>query len=593
MSCNFTAQELLQVIKNPGSIPGFVRSGWDEAAMEANPYYPHNEFIFKIFIGSTAYRFDFFISFDNGNLLNFDDIVSERGRLQVWLNDSNNEDFSDLPFVPVNEQYGELWDRSGKCYWSGFVDSCVRVRVDGQRADLSVLGLYKLEMKSLYSELERDPNVEIEFDNVTFGVALRNAILRYAPIFDVTGIPLDLGGTQPKIKWLGRSLAEILNLVCSITGTSYTITPDTHLITVNTKDTLFAQTGIVLTDSTVFDMTEAICPVNNLEISTDTSNMKTEIEFHYYEKYTRGLVDVGLGDTAVLGVGTFWDGREPGGKFYLKNFPNDVYTIKENQSAYPAQTLEITPAYTGADATGQEYVWTGVKSRIKYQSDTAVRTLAAIRGGTDNGLFKMNVHDDQNEYFSDQALLQAIALLTLSEPQIKGGIKTNNEFLRTINLRAGMGLTANLPITYGFDGLIMFYKITWKANGTVIPAEETPDGLERPGFDIDIRFSRTMTNQQAQMRSLLQKAQRTKIADDGVIEYYIDFSELLAIKTCYHVKETEKLLCYTNSKTGYTTNPVKVTWTTGGRHKPVKKLLVTNSRNGYTTNPVKVIWTKG
>lgn len=596
MGCNFTSAELLQVIPNPALIPNFVRPDWDEAAMDADESFPHTEWLLKIFIGGQAYRFDFFLIDEKSRRLNFEDVVAEKSRLVFWLNDSKNDIRSDLPFIPPDEAYTELWDKSGHCYYSGFIASVFKEEIMGQRPDLTVLSVIKVEVKSLYGELERDP-IEVEYLNATPGIALKNAIKQYAPIFDVSEIPIDLGAEQPSIKWVGITLSQALDRVCSLTNSTYIIEPDTHKIRIGSKDAAFAQTGIQLTDANVFQIGGLLSRPEDLTIGRDVSQLKTQIVFHYYEKFSRGTVDVGNGDSAWLGHGatpqTFWDGRKTGGKIRIKG-ATDVYTVNDNQSAGVVQTLICSPAYTGADATNQEYIWTGEKTKIVYQDEQARRTMASIRGGNDNGKFTMNVHDDQNEYFPWEAIQQAQALIAMSQPGTKGSLKTGNDLLQQLPLRAGMGLTADLPLTYGFQGNLTFYKIVFKSNGTRIDGSERADGLARPGMDIELVFTQTYTAFQAQMRQLLQKSQRTKISDEGNIDDVVDIGELLAIKTCYHAIDYENVeLCRTNSRTGYTAAPPGLFFTAGGRAFPILQICQTNSRFGYTSSPGRKVYTAG
>lgn len=535
-ACDFSASELLQFIPNPALIPNFVRYDWDEAAMIADPWIPDNQWIFKIFIGTTSYRFDFFIiDQKGGRSTTIIDPLGERGLLTVYLDNSHNYDRSIWAFMPVSEMYCELWDKSGTCYFSGFTSDPIVEQIQAQRSDLTFMSIMRLDCKSLYSELEREP-IQFELASATLGVALKKAIKRWAPIFDVSQISDTLGIAQP-IKWLGITLSVVIERVRAVTDTVMIIEPDTHIIHFVSRNSVVANTGLILDDATILDQFGAA----NFKVSRDTRFLKTSILFDFNEKYSRGTVDVGVGDSAILGHGsppqTFWQGRKPGGKIQV--FPGEeVYTVNLNESSDDAtQTIRISPDYapvSAVDATDAAYIWTGEKKKIRYDNDTAIRTMQSIRGGGDNGRFVMEVHDDQNAYSLSEAVQQAAALLAMAEPQQQGYLKTDNSVLQVLPLRSGAGAYANLGKTFGVTGMLTFYKITLKANGTVIYPSERQDNLIRPGLDIEIDLTQTFTSIQAQYRGLLQKMQRTKVSDEGEIEEITNLSSLLAIKTCYN-----------------------------------------------------------
>lgn len=480
----------------------------------------------KIFIGDTAYQFNYFYASETMELTS---TFGERGTAKFVIHD-NDPEGTILPFTPTEELSIEIWNvGEDYLYFRGFIRE-VDADLLEVRTDLTEAANYTITCTDLFHELERNPITKL-YENKKLGFIARDIITRYTTL-DASDIDSQLGFTVESYPISAKMPSQVLQHIMELTNTTYIIDPLTRKIQLTTKDSAEVRFPVSITDTNVYDYFDR----DTFKLRRQTDTIKNQIEFWFTEKYSKGTVNVSNGSNIVVGYGgvpeTEWDDLPAGLEFKLAA-SDAVYTVDKNNSAGLTQELRLSSAFGEANASDQAYELRGNRRRVYVSDETSIGLMRTLRG--DSGIFTHVVSEDNNFFTFAEARRFASALLSLSQPLPKGSGDTYTSAWGFQPLRAGMVLPVNLPQSKRFVGDIVVNKLIIKDEGGLVDPEDNPFGQTHPYCKIRFDFSATFTQAQAALRKMMQDARKVKVNLEEIqIEDYRRVQDTLVVKECLH-----------------------------------------------------------
>lgn len=520
-SCVIDINQLYNGLNNPATSSNFLNPNYVE------PDGPGCAWSIKIYYNNTAYQFSWFYSSQSMEITS---VFGERGSAKFVIDDYDEES-SILPFVPVEEQYIEIYNfTEEQLYFAGYIRD-VQARLLAVRSDGSEACEYTLTCTDLFHELERKP-VRKVYTNKKLGFILRDVIKRFTTL-DASAIDSTLGITVASYPINAKYPSQVLTNIAELTNTTYFIEPKTRRLWLLPRDDGGATFPTSITDENLYDYFDR----DTFSLRRQNDAIKNQIEFWFDERYDKGTVNVSHGSATVLGFGspplTDWDDLPANLQFKLKN-SDAVYTVQKNNSGGGAQDLTLSSVYAETTATNQPYELRGNRRRLFVSDEESIGLMRTLRG--DDGIFTYVVSEDQNALTWDEARRFASAMLALSRPLPQGQATTYNTVFPYFPLLAGKVLGFSLPNSKHFIGNVVIQQIIIRDLGGQVDEADFPGGETHPLLQIDFIFTATLTQAQTQMRKIMQDLRKVQVnADDKAVEDYRRIAETFALKDCVHI----------------------------------------------------------
>ena len=520
-SCSIDINQLYSSLNNPATSSNFLNPNFVE------PMEPACAWSIKIYYNGTAYQFSWFYASQS---LQISSVFGERGSASFVIADYD-EDQSILPFIPVEEQYVEIYNvNEDYLYFAGYLRD-VNSRLLAVRADGSEACEYTLTCTDLYHELERKP-VRKVYTNKKLGFILRDVISRYTTL-DASDIDSTLGFTVDSFPINAKYPSQVLTQIAELTNTTYFIEPATRKLQLLAKEDGGASYPLTITDDNLYDTFDR----DSFSLRRQNDTIKNQIEFWFSERYDRGTVNVSNGSNIVTGHGsppeTDWDDLPANLQFKLAG-GTAIYTVQKNNSSGATQELRLSSNFAESTATNQAYELSGNRRRLFVSDEESIGLMRALRG--DDGIFTYVVSEDQNALTWDEARRFAAALLALSRPLPQGQGTSYNTVFPYFPLLAGMVLNFSLPNSKRFLGGVVIQQLTLRDLGGQIDEADFPGGQTHPLLQLDFTFTATLTQTQTQMRKMMQDLRKVKVnPDQTMVEDYRRIPETFALKDCVHI----------------------------------------------------------
>lgn len=519
-SCQIDPNQLYSALNNPATSSNFLNPDYVE------PDEPACAWSIKIYYNGTAYQFSWFYA---SQTLQISSVFGERGSASFMIADYDEEK-SVLPFVPVEEQYIEIYNvNEDYLYFAGYIRD-VNPRLLAVRADGSEACEYSISCTDLYHELERKPVRKVYTDK-KLGFILRDVITRYTTL-DASDIDSQLGFSVESYPINAKYPSQVLTHIAELTNTTYFIEPATRKLKLLAKEDGGASYPITITDDNLYDYFDR----DSFSLRRQNDTIKNQIEFWFSERYDKGTVNVSSGSNIVVGHGsppeTEWDDLPANLQFKLKS-GTAVYSVQKNNSAGTTQELRLSSNYAETTATDQAYELTGNRRRVFVSDEESIGLMRTLRG--DDGIFTYVVSEDQNALTWNEARRFAAALLALSRPLPQGQATSYNTVFPYFPLLAGMVINFNLPNSKRFIGGVVIQQLSLRDLGGQVDEADFPGGQTHPLLQLDFTFNATMTQTQTQMRKMMQDLRKVKVnPDETAIEDYRRIPETFALKDCIH-----------------------------------------------------------
>lgn len=520
MTCTITPNDLLGALQNPATDANFLTTGYSE------PSGPPCTWSIKIYYDGTAYNFRYFYESQS---MEIQSTYGERGYARFVIVDAGEES-TELPFIPVEEMYIEIYNQTEEqLYFAGYTRDINQYVLD-VRTDYSEMARYEIMCTDLYHELERK-SIKRVYENKTLGFIIRDVIWRYTTL-DAADIDSNLGFTLEKYPINAKTPSQVLTHITELTNTTYYIEPGTKKLLLLPKTDGVATFSKQITDENLYDVFDR----DTFSIRRQNDAIKNKIDFWFNERYDKGTVNVSTGgasDNVVVGYGspplTEWDDIPVDDlKFKLKS-SDAIYNVEKNLSSGATQEMRLTSDYKEGSATNQEYELRGMRRVVHVSDEESIALMRTLRG--DDGVFTYVVSEDQNYLTWTEARRFASALLALSRPLPQGQGTTFNDVFMEFPLIAGRVMSFSLPQSKRFQGDIVIQGVTLRDLG----GEVDMGGAVHPYLQIDFQFTATLTNDQAQLRKMMQDLRKVKVnIEDAPIEGYGRIPETWGIKGCLH-----------------------------------------------------------
>ncbi|MGV3524229.1 MAG: hypothetical protein ACO1RX_08395 [Candidatus Sericytochromatia bacterium] len=518
--CQIDVSHIYSNLNNPATTPGFLNPHYVE------PDGPECAWSIKIYYNQSAYSFSaFYVS----QSLEITSVFGERGSARLTLADYD-EERSLLPFVPVEEQYIEIWNTGeNRLYFAGYIRD-VDTQLLAVREDSSEACLVMLNCTDLYHELERKPVRKIYTDK-KLGFILRDVLYRYTSL-DPSDIDPNLGFQVESYPINAKYPSQVLTHIAELTNTTYYIEPASRKIQLLPKEDGTAAFPIDVTDDTLYELFDR----DSFSLRRQNDALKNQIEFWFSERYDKGTVNVENGSAIVVAYGdppeTDWADLPAGLEFKLKN-SDAMYSVQKNNSNTEDQELRLSSPFDEATATNQAYELRGNRRRLFVSDEESIGLMRTLRG--DDGIFTYVVSEDQNALTWNEARRFASALLALSRPLPQGQATTYNTVFQHFPLLAGRVLKFNLPNSKRFVGNVVVQQVTLRDLGGEVDPAEFINGEIHPFLQIDFTFTATLNQTQTQMRKMMQDLRKVKVSlDETAVEDYRRIVETFALKDCVH-----------------------------------------------------------
>lgn len=522
-SCKPDINQVFSSLQNPATQPDFLTPGYEPPAESFG-----GSWSIKIFFDGTAYEFVHFYG-DNHDM-RIESNFGQRGMASFSITDPHKE-LSILPFIPVNEQYIEIWNStSTHQYFAGFLRD-VDSRLLSVRDDLSEASEYMITATDLYHELERRSITDIYLGK-KIGFILKDVITRYTTL-DASEIDATAGFTIDSYPISAKTPSQVVTHLVDLLGqTTYMIDGATRKFKLLDTDAGGAKFNTAINDSNLYDYFDR----DNFSLRRQTDSIQNEIELHFNLRYTAGTVNVANASTIVAGFGsppvTDWDDLPADIRFKLAS-SDAIYTVNKNLSSGATQELRLSSAYQEATATDQAYELIGHRTRIRVSDGESQGVMARVRG--DDGRFVFVVSEDNNNFTYSEARRFASALLSLSQPLPKGQGTTFNTVFQDLPLTAGKVLPFALQQSRRYVGDVIVQQIILSDLGGELEADEHASGQPQPNLKIDMVFTATLNSRQAQMRKVMMDLRKVKVnIDDENIQRYAQLRETMVWSDCVH-----------------------------------------------------------
>jgi len=524
-SCSIDLNQLYSALNNPASQADFLTPGYVE------PDGPPCAWSILIFHEGTGYEFShFYASCSMAITLPF----GERGQARFVIADYD-EDATILPFIPVEEQYIEIWNRDQDyLYFAGYTRDILQTYLQA-RADGTEAATYTITCTDLFHELERggeNGSVNKVYQNKTLGFILRDVINRYTTL-DGSDIDPALGYTEESFPIAAKTPAQVLQQIMELTGTTWIIEPATKKVKLLSRDDGAIRFPVQITEANKYEYFD----FETFSIRRQNDAIHNQVEFWFNEKYTKGTVNVSQTSNIVVGHGaspeTDWDGL-PGDLSFKLSASSAIYRVEKNLSSGATQELRLSSAFAEATATNQAYELRGRRRRVFASDAESIGMMRAL--GRGSGIFNIVMTDDGNAFTFAEARQRALGLLTLSRPLPQGSGDTDTWAWPFQPLLAGMVLSFNLPTSKRFVGDVIVQTVQITDLGGEVAAHENPYGQAHPKCNITLTWTATLTKFQAQLRKAMQAQQQVKVDLEQVdVEDYRRIPETFALKDCLHV----------------------------------------------------------
>lgn len=510
--CTLDQVTIFNVLTNASLMANFLNPNY------VVPDSPMSAWVIKIYYQNTAYEFSYHMV---GASMSIEEGYGERGRATFQL--INNYD---MPFIPVNEQLVEIWNRTENyLYFKGYITG-VHPRFIRQLDDLTEKQILEIVCTDLYHQLERKVINKI-YEGQTLGFILRDVIRTYTSL-DHTGIDATQGAVAASFRINSQTPAQVLERILSTMDWTYWIDPVTTKLFVGERGSLTVQIENI-DDVTLYDKF-----VNNeIDIQPNYDGVKNVIIMEFTLKYATGLCNVSNGSTIVLGVGTTWDNIPVADLKFQRVGSDAVYSVEKNNSAGVTQELRLSSAYDEATGTGVAYTLFGTRKRIRILDSASINMMAALRG--DDGQFSYLFTLDDNAYTVEEAREIAQTMLALSRPGVKGQGRTNNHLFPIQDVRAGRTIAFNLPSSKRFTGDVIIQNVTITDTGAMF---KDPNSVADyyPVVEYELDFTSNLFKLRSQLRKLMMDVRRIQISDDETVEDFWVISDTAYARDCLHVR---------------------------------------------------------
>lgn len=523
-SCQPDINQIFSSLQNPATQANFLKPGYEEPDLFGGSW------SIKIFYNGTAYEFNHFYGTQHD--MRIESNFGQRGQATFTLSDPYDDE-SIFPFIPVNEQYIEIWNSTNThLYFSGFLRD-VDPRMLAVRNDLTEAADYRIVATDLYHELERESITDIYLGK-KIGFIIKDVITRYTTL-DASEIDATLGFTIESYPINAKTPSQVITHLVDLLGkTTYVIDGPTRKFKLLDVDAGGAKFSTTITDSNLYDYFDR----DTFSLRRQTDSIQNEIELHFNLRYTAGTVNVANASPIVAGFGsppqTDWDDLPADLRFKLKN-SDAIYTVNKNLSSGATQELRLSSAYQEASATDQEYELIGHRTRVRVSDTESQGVMSRVRG--DSGRFVFVVSEDNNNFTYTEARRFASALLSLSQPLPKGQGTTFNTVFQEFPLTAGKVLPFSLPQSKRYVGDVVVQQVILSDLGGQIEAYEHASGQPQPNLRIDMVFTATLNSRQAQMRKVMMDLRKVKVNfDDDNIQRYAKLTETMVWNDCLHAR---------------------------------------------------------
>jgi hypothetical protein len=520
-NCSIDINQLYSSLNNPSTSPHFLNPNYVE------PDGPGCAWSIKIYFEGTAYQFNWFYGSQS---MEISSVFGERGSARFVIADYDEEG-SVLPFIPVEEQYIEVYNvNEDQLYFAGYIRE-VNPRLLTVRADNTEACEYTIGCTDLYHELERKP-VRKVYTNKKLGFILRDVISRYTNL-DASEIDSQIGFNVESYPINAKYPSQVLTHIAELTNTTYFIEPGTRKLRLLAKEDGGASYPITIGDDNLYDYFDR----DTFSLRRQNDTIKNQIEFWFSERYDKGTVNVSNGSHTVVAHGdppeTDWDDLPANLQFKLAN-SDAIYTVQKNNSMGATQDLTLSSNFAEATATNQAYELRGNRRRLFVSDEESIGLMRSLRG--DDGIFTYVVSEDQNALTWSEARRFATAMLALSRPLPQGQGTSYNTVFPFFPLQAGMVLNFNLPNSKRFIGGVVIQQLTVRDLGGEVDQTDFPSGQLHPLLQLDFTFSATMTQTQTQMRKMMQDLRKVRVnLDETAVEDYRRMADTFALKDCVHI----------------------------------------------------------
>jgi hypothetical protein len=534
VSCEIDLSLLFSSQLNPGTLAGFLRSGYgDPAGPPTDGEYDHSQACYwsiRVYYAGEPYEFKWFYV---GQSMRITSTFGQRGNFSFSYADLD-ETQQTVPFIITNDQAIEIWAGSTQCA-SGYVEDPSIQTVLEVRADYSEACIHAVSCVDLYSELELKPVKEI-YTGKKLGFILKDVVRNYTGL-DASDIDATLGFTVDSFPINKKTPAQVLTHIADLLGMTYWIEASTKKLKLSTKDNAETRFSTVITNQNLYEIfsIDDQDGARPFSLRRQTNQIKTAIELEYSQRYDAGTVNVSVNSDIVVGYGsppeTDWDNLPAGLQFKLKS-SDAIYPVEKNNSAGATQEIRLSSPFKESTATNQAYELLGNRGSIYLSNEEAIGVRRMIRGG--DGIVIYQVSADDNHYTDEEAFRLAQALLVLSEPLPQGEATTWNSVFQELPLVAGRVLEFALESnTRRFVGGVVIQQVDITDEGGYV----TINGEDHPYCRIDFRFTQTFTTDQAQWRKVYQDLRRVKVGldtPDTELRKRAQVRETLILANCIH-----------------------------------------------------------
>ena len=520
-NCSISDAEI-SVLTNPTTAPDFLNTNYSEPVGKVvRPWLS-----IKIFVGDTAYEFNWF--YEAGSAEG-EEIFASRGLASFMIRDTDRERFN-LPFMPVQFQYVEIWDLDevdDEPLFSGTIQA-VRRQTLGKRKDGTPLQILIIECEDDWGELENDTYNEL-YENKRAGYILRDAFSRAG--FDVSEIDPNFGPLYDKFPVNELSPADVASQILGLLDYTYRIHRRTKKVYIWARDAQGAEYLRIDEQNwhKIFD--------RDFEIQPDYMGYANRLILEFTQKWSKGLASFQYDSDIVLGYTGLEDWYLiPNGDLSIENaLTGAVYRINKNHSDNEGgNEWLLEQKYKDPDDNDAPYIVRGSNTKIVRRNSTAIEQMAALKGG--RGVVTKRISYANVAMTREEAKKVADFELAIASRGIYSGSgNSDSHRMRGARPSAGQTIFFDLQVTKGVRAAVRIESWRWKDLKT---KDQFGDRICN-GLAYALEFTPSVSREQ--VREIAKESKRLGITSDEI--YIFDneqITNVVAFKDCVTVIEPLK-----------------------------------------------------